>query len=38
MRSCKKYLFLRERMRPYIKEQMTAAHEKGTPGYASPVL
>lgn len=25
------YLFLRERLRPYVKEQMTAAHEKGTP-------
>ncbi len=28
---CKKYLFLRERMRPYIARQMEAAHEKGTP-------
>jgi alpha-D-xyloside xylohydrolase len=28
---CKKYLFLREKLRPYIKEQMKAAHEKGTP-------
>ena len=28
---CKKYMFLRERLRPYIKEQMAAAHEKGTP-------
>jgi alpha-D-xyloside xylohydrolase len=27
----KKYLFLRERIRPYIAEQMKAAHEKGTP-------
>ena len=27
----KKYLFMRERLRPYIKEQMAAAHEKGTP-------
>jgi alpha-D-xyloside xylohydrolase len=28
---CKKYLFLREKMRPYIKAQMEAAHKKGTP-------
>ncbi|MDR0641452.1 MAG: family 31 glucosidase [Treponema sp.] len=28
---CEKYLFLREKLRPYIKEQMRAAHEKGTP-------
>lgn len=28
---CKKYLFLREQMRPYIKELMEQAHEKGTP-------
>ena len=28
---CEKYLKLREKMRPYIKEQMRAAHEKGTP-------
>jgi alpha-D-xyloside xylohydrolase len=28
---CKKYLFLREKLRPYIKAQMQAAHEKGTP-------
>lgn len=27
----KKYMFLRERLRPYITEQMRAAHEKGTP-------
>jgi len=27
----KKYLFIREGMRPYIKEQMKAAHDKGTP-------
>jgi alpha-D-xyloside xylohydrolase len=27
----KKYMFMRERLRPYIKEQMKAAHEKGTP-------
>jgi alpha-D-xyloside xylohydrolase len=27
----KKYLFLREHMRPYISELMKAAHEKGTP-------
>jgi alpha-D-xyloside xylohydrolase len=28
---CKEYLFLRERLKPYITEQMKAAHEKGTP-------
>ncbi|GHV45179.1 glycosyl hydrolase [Spirochaetia bacterium] len=28
---CKKYLFLREKLKPYIAEQMKAAHEKGTP-------
>lgn len=28
---CKEYLFLREKMRPYIKELMEEAHEKGTP-------
>ncbi len=28
---CKKYLNLRETLRPYITEQMKAAHEKGTP-------
>jgi alpha-D-xyloside xylohydrolase len=28
---CKKYLFLREKLKPYIKEQMKAAHEKGSP-------
>lgn len=28
---CKKYLLLREKMRPYLKEQMKLAHEKGTP-------
>ena len=27
----KKYLFMRERLRPYIKEQMALTHEKGTP-------
>lgn len=27
----KKYLFLRERIRPYVTQQMQAAHEKGTP-------
>ncbi|MBW5445588.1 family 31 glucosidase [Cohnella sp. CFH 77786] len=27
----KKYLFIRERLRPYIAEIMKAAHEKGTP-------
>ena len=26
-----KYLWIREKMRPYIKEQMKKAHEKGTP-------
>jgi len=28
---CKKYLSIREFLRPYIKEQMKAAHEKGSP-------
>ena len=28
---CKKYLFLRERMRPYTEKTMAQAHEKGTP-------
>lgn len=28
---CKKYIALRERMRPYMREQMKLAHEKGTP-------
>ena len=28
---CKKYLFLRERMRPYTEKAMAQAHEKGTP-------
>jgi alpha-D-xyloside xylohydrolase len=28
---CKKYLSIRENIKPYIKEQMMAAHEKGTP-------
>ncbi len=28
---CKKYIFLRERMRPYVRSLMKAAHEKGTP-------
>ena len=28
---CKKYMYLREKMRPYIKEQMCIAHEKGYP-------
>lgn len=28
---CKKYIGLREQMRPYIKKQMEAAHEKGDP-------
>lgn len=27
----KKYLFIREKMRPYIRKQMEEAHEKGTP-------
>lgn len=27
----KKYMFLREKLRPYIREAMRAAHEKGTP-------
>lgn len=28
---CKKYLKIREKMRPYIRERMREAHEKGTP-------
>ena len=28
---CKKYIELREAMRPYIRTLMEAAHEKGTP-------
>ena len=28
---CRKYMELRERMRPYLMEQMKKAHEKGTP-------
>jgi alpha-D-xyloside xylohydrolase len=28
---CKKYLFLREKLKPYIETLMRAAHEKGTP-------
>ena len=28
---CKKYMFIREQMKEYIKEQMTIASEKGTP-------
>lgn len=28
---CRKYLFLREQIRPYIMEQMKIAHKKGTP-------
>jgi alpha-D-xyloside xylohydrolase len=28
---CKKYLFLREKLKPYIAGLMKAAHEKGTP-------
>lgn len=28
---CKKYMNLREKMRPYVRKLMKAAHEKGTP-------
>ena len=28
---CKKYMELREKMRPYVRSLMEAAHEKGTP-------
>ncbi len=28
---CEKYIHLRERMRPYVRQIMEAAHEKGTP-------
>ena len=28
---CKKFIFLREKMRPYVRELMGAAHEKGSP-------
>ena len=28
---CKKYLFIREKLKPYITELMKAAHDKGTP-------
>lgn len=28
---CTKYMFMRERLKPYIKSLMQAAHEKGTP-------
>ena len=28
---CRKYIFLREKMRPYTRSLMTEAHEKGTP-------
>lgn len=28
---CRKYLFLRERLRSYIRDQMYAAHKQGTP-------
>ena len=28
---CKKYIELREKMRPYVREVMKAAHEKGDP-------
>jgi alpha-D-xyloside xylohydrolase len=30
-RICKKYIFLREKLRPYIETLMKAAHEKGSP-------
>jgi alpha-D-xyloside xylohydrolase len=30
-RICKKYIFLREKLRPYLAKQMEAAHERGTP-------
>jgi alpha-D-xyloside xylohydrolase len=30
-RICKKYIFLREKLRPYIEGLMKAAHEKGSP-------
>ena len=29
--ACKKYLFMRERLKPYIEKIMQAAHDKGTP-------
>jgi alpha-D-xyloside xylohydrolase len=28
---CRKYLFLREKLRPYVTAQMRAAHERGSP-------
>ncbi len=28
---CKKYMLIRENLKPYISDAMTAAHEKGTP-------
>jgi alpha-D-xyloside xylohydrolase len=28
---CKRYIFLREKLRPYIAKQMEAAHERGSP-------
>lgn len=28
---CKRYMFLREEMRPYVRELMAEAHEKGSP-------
>ncbi len=28
---CKKYMNIREQLRPYVREQMQLAHEKGTP-------
>ncbi len=28
---CRAHLFLREQLRPYLSEQMTAAHKRGTP-------
>lgn len=30
-RICVKYLYLRDRIKPYVKQLMKAAHEKGTP-------
>ena len=28
---CKKYMFIRENLKPYLRDLMQAAHEKGTP-------
>ena len=33
----KKYLFLRERLRPYIRKQMELTHEKGIPVMRPPI-